>query len=74
LCIGNQWHTAQFPILSAGRRIAAHKDFASIKVHITPCDLIGFTFSAASECQTPHEVRAIPRTPRASALHSIDYL
>jgi hypothetical protein len=51
---------------------AAHNDFAGIEVHITPCDLTGFTFSATGECQPAHKIGTILRTPCPRVLYHID--
>src|SRR6516165_2101870 len=48
-CIGNQRNTAQFPILCAGVDVAAHNDFGSLKVHISPQDFASLTNTAASK-------------------------
>src|SRR5205809_115217 len=72
--IGNQRHPAHCPILCSRFGIAAHNDLASVKVHIAPCDLTGFTFPAAGECQSAQEVCAISGTPRARVFYLIDKL
>ena len=38
--IGNQRHTAQSPILRSRFGVAAHNDFASLKIDITPGNLL----------------------------------
>ena len=72
--IGYQRDTANCPILCGRFGIAAHNNLASIKVHIAPCDLTGFTFPAAGECQSAQEVCAISGTPRARVFYLIDKL
>src|SRR5439155_14653621 len=68
---GNQWNAPDRPILCGRFGVTAHNDFASIEVHVAPCDLIGFAFSATSECQSAEEVRAISRTPCARLFYRI---
>src|SRR4051812_32542053 len=62
MSIGYQRDTAHCPILCGRFGIAAHNDLASVKVHIAPCDLTGFTLPAAGECQSAQEVCAVSGT------------
>jgi hypothetical protein len=57
--IGNQWHTAQFPILRASRNVAPHNNLASRKINIAPFQGIRFAQATSCERQTCREVGAI---------------
>src|SRR5438105_4423371 len=47
--IGDQRDPAHCPILCGRFRVAAHNNLASFKVHIAPCDLTRFAFSAEQQ-------------------------
>jgi hypothetical protein len=57
--LGNEPDAAQLPIFRSRFRISAYNDFASVKVYIWPCGLIGFALSATNERRPAQEFRAI---------------
>src|SRR5262249_24089058 len=67
--IGNQWHTAQLPILRAGACVTSHHDLARVKVNVPPSDLAGFTDSATRERQARRKISTVDRVPAVAFAH-----
>jgi len=59
--IGNEWHSAQLPILRASLGVATHNNLAGFKIEVAPIKRVRFALPHSRDRQPQREVRAVAR-------------
>src|SRR5438046_9452648 len=69
--IGNEWHSAQLPILRASLGVATHNNLADFKIEVALLKRVRFALPHSRDRQAQRTVRACTRIATVTRAHLV---